>query len=113
MTIWTGSCGTLATRSAITVAGAKAAIQFTLKYPPQDRWPLIEQPVKHLTTGLGRKAKQITSPAEGERCSGIVTFKIDEAAPVAHRLEIIAAPRVNTFRVSPHFYNAREEMIHF
>jgi selenocysteine lyase/cysteine desulfurase len=101
------------TWSVITVAGSRAAIEFTLKYPPQERAPLIERLNGRLIEGLSRKGKRITSPVEKDRRSGIVTFEVDDAARVAGRLQkenVIVAPRVNTLRVSPHFYNKEEEI---
>jgi selenocysteine lyase/cysteine desulfurase len=63
--------------------------------------------------GLRKKGKQITSPLEKERRSGIVTFRVDDAAQVSRRLQqehVVVAPRVNTLRVSPHFYNTDQEI---
>jgi cysteine desulfurase/selenocysteine lyase len=101
------------TWSVITVAGAIAAIQFTLEYSPEERAPLIERLTGRLIEGLGREGERITSPLEKERRSGIVTFQVDNAAKVAERLQkekVVVAPRMNTLRVSPHFYNKEEEI---
>lgn len=101
------------TWAVIAVAGAKAAIEFTLKYPPEERAPLIERLRKRLIEGLGKRAKRITSPLEEERGSGIVTFEVDDAVETARRLQeqrVVVAPRVNTLRVSPHFYNTEREV---
>jgi selenocysteine lyase/cysteine desulfurase len=101
------------TWAVIAVAGAKAAIEFTLKYAPEERAPLIERLRKHLIEGLGKRAKRITSPVEKERGSGIVTFEVDGAVETARRLQeqrVVVAPRVNTLRVSPHFYNTEREI---
>ena len=97
----------------ISVEGAKAALEFTLKYPPEERWPLIQRLNERLVDGLRGKDRRITSPLEKERLSGIITFEIDQAAQVARRLQeqkVIVAPRVNTLRVSPHFYNTQDEI---
>ncbi len=101
------------TWAVISVEGAKAALEFTLKYPPEERWPLIQKLNEHLTDGLKAKGRRMTSPLEKERISGIVTFEIEQAAQVARRLQeqkVIVAPRVNTLRVSPHFYNTEDEI---
>ena len=103
----------LGTWAVISVEGAKAALEFTLKYPPEERWPLIQGLNEHLVEGLKVKGRRITSPLEVERTSGIVTFEIDQASQVARRLQeqkVIVAPRVNTLRVSPHFYNTEDEI---
>lgn len=101
------------TWSVISVEGAKAALEFTLKYPPQERWPLIQRLNERLVDSLRWKGRRITSPLEKEKLSGIITFEIDQAAQVARKLQeqhVIVAPRVNTLRVSPHFYNTEDEI---
>lgn len=101
------------TWSIITVAGAKAALEFTLKYAPRDRWPMIERLNERLSDGLRKKGRHITSPPDRERRSGILTFEVDDAAKMARKLleeHVVVAPRVNTLRVSPHFYNTDREI---
>jgi len=101
------------TWSVITVVGARAAIEFTLKYSPQEREPLIERLNGRLIDGLSKMGRRITSPVEKNRRSGIVTFEVEDAAKVAQRLQkenVVVAPRVNTLRVSPHFYNKEQEI---
>jgi selenocysteine lyase/cysteine desulfurase len=101
------------TWSVISVEGAKAALEFTFKYPPQERWPLVQKLNERLADGLRGKGRRVTSPLEKERLSGIITFEIPEAAQVAKKLQqerIVVAPRVNTLRVSPHFYNTEREI---
>jgi len=101
------------TWSVITVAGARAAIEFTQKYSPDYRAPRIERLNGRLLDGIRKKMNKITSPEGKERRSGIVTFEVDEAVKVAQRLQqegVVVAPRVNVLRVSPHFYNTEEEI---
>ena len=101
------------TWSTITVMGAKAALEFVLKYDPRDRAPIIERLNEKLVDGLREKGRRVTSPLEKERRSGIVTFEMQDPARVAQRLQkdgIIVAPRVNSLRVSPHFYNIESEI---
>lgn len=101
------------TWAVITVIGAKAALEFTLKYNPQERGPLVEHLNKRLVEGLERKGKKITSPLEAGRRSGIVTFEVKDAAQVSRKLlqeHVVVAPRPNTLRVSPHFYNTDLEV---
>ncbi len=101
------------TWSVITVVGAKAALEFTLKYNPQEREPMIKRLNERLVDGLRKKGKHVTSPLQMERRSGIVTFEVDDAARVSRQLQhdhIVVAPRVNTLRVSPHFYNSDREI---
>jgi cysteine desulfurase/selenocysteine lyase len=97
----------------IAVAGAKAAIEFTLKYPPEERAPTIERLTERLFKGLHRQGKKVTSPTGKDRRSGIVTVEVDNAGQVAKSLQeqnVIVAPRVNTLRISPHFYNTEQEI---
>jgi len=101
------------TWSVVSVVGAKAAMEFTLKYPPSDREPLIRRLTERLIDGLGNRSRGITSPLDKERRSGIVTFQVDNGPAVARRLQldgVMVAPRVDTLRVSPHFFNTEAEI---
>jgi selenocysteine lyase/cysteine desulfurase len=101
------------TWSVISVAGARAAIEYTLKYAPEDRAPRIERLNERLRVGVRKKMRKITSPEEMGRRSGIVTFQVDDASKVAQKLQqegVVVAPRVNVLRVSPHFYNTEDEI---
>jgi selenocysteine lyase/cysteine desulfurase len=103
----------LGTWSVISVIGSRAALEFSLKYPPEDRWPLIRRLTDRLLEGLHQSSRAITSPIEEERRSGIVTFRMEKASEVARKLQeggVVVAPRVNTLRVSPHFYNTEQEI---
>ena len=104
------------TWSVVSVEGAKAALEFTLKYPPEARWQLIEKLNEHLVDGLANGGREVMSPFEKERRSGIVTFKLEGAGSVAKRLlgeHVVTAPRVDMLRVSPHFYNTQNEIDSF
>ncbi len=101
------------TWSVITAVGAIAALEFTLRYAPQEREPMVERLNERLVEGLRKKGRRITSPLEKDRRSGIVTFQMNDAGEVSRKLQqehITVAPRVNTLRVSPHFYNTNEEV---
>jgi cysteine desulfurase/selenocysteine lyase len=101
------------TWSTISVIGAKSAIEFALRYASADRWPIIERLTERLVEGLRRRSKKVTSPLEKERRSGIITFEVDDAGGTARRLQadgVVVAPRVNTLRVSPHFFNTENEI---
>jgi selenocysteine lyase/cysteine desulfurase len=101
------------TWSVISVVGAKAALEFALKYSPEDREPLIGKLTDRLLDGLRGRTRRVTSPLDKERRSGIVTFEVDSAGKVARRLHeegVVVAPRVNTLRVSPHFFNTEKEI---
>jgi cysteine desulfurase/selenocysteine lyase len=101
------------TWSMISVVGAKAAMEFALKYTPAERKPLIERLTDRLLDGLMNQSKTVTSPLEKDRRSGIVTFEAQNAGNVARKLQeegVVVAPRVNTLRVSPHFFNTETEI---
>jgi selenocysteine lyase/cysteine desulfurase len=101
------------TWSVISVLGSKSAIEFALKYPVEEREPLVERLTSRLLEGLTAKARKITSPLDESRRSGIVTFEVPKAAEVARTLQsrkVIVAPRVDTLRVSPHFFNTEGEI---
>jgi selenocysteine lyase/cysteine desulfurase len=103
----------LGTWSVISVIGAKAALEFALKYSPLEREPLVLSLTQRLLDGLEKRSKKITSPTTKERRSGIVTFEVDDAGKTARRLQeggVMVAPRVNTLRVSPHFFNTEAEI---
>jgi cysteine desulfurase/selenocysteine lyase len=98
------------TWSMISVIGAKAALEFT---QPEDREPLILRLTDRLLDGLAARSKRVTSPLEKERRSGIMTFETSNAGTVARKLReegLVVAPRVNTLRVSPHFFNKDSEI---
>jgi selenocysteine lyase/cysteine desulfurase len=101
------------TWAVVAVEGARAALKFTIENPAEERWPLIRRLNERLVDGLRTKGRQVTSPLDEARLSGIVTFQVDNPAQVAKRLmeaHIVVAPRVNALRVSPHFYNTDAEV---
>lgn len=105
-------CGTLNTAG---VYGLCAAIDLFLEVGPQK----IEAYLINLTDHLGEQLtskgyKVVGSRRPGEK-SGVVTCTHEQHSPTdLHRLltakNIITAPRANRLRISPHFYNTREEV---
>jgi selenocysteine lyase/cysteine desulfurase len=74
---------------------------------------LIQRLNERLVDGLRKVGRPVTSPLEKERRSGIVVLEVEGAGSVARRLlkeRVVVAPRVNTLRVSPHFYNTKDEI---
>jgi cysteine desulfurase/selenocysteine lyase len=101
------------TWSVITVVGTKAALEFAMKYNAEERGPLVERLNRRLVDGLQGKGEKITSPLEPGRRSGIVTFRVEDATAISKKLleeHVVVAPRTNTLRVSPHFYNTDDEV---
>jgi len=101
------------TWAVVSVIGSNEAMQFALKYSPAEREPLIQKLISRLIEGLEGRGWKITSPLDRDRRSGIVTFEVPHAAKVAGMLlsqGVVVAPRVNTLRVSPHFFNTENEI---
>lgn len=105
-------CGTLNTAG---VYGLGAAIDLFLEVGPEK----VEEHILILSDYLaerlrGKGYEVISSRREGET-SGIVTCKHEKHSPghlyrLLRSKNIITAPRAKRLRISPHFYNTREEV---
>ena len=80
----------------------------------------IEKRILNLTTYLMEKIKELgfklQTPEEKECRSGIVHFHIENSEKIVEKLQekgIIVSARAHGIRVSPHFYNTKEEVDHF
>jgi cysteine desulfurase/selenocysteine lyase len=97
----------------ISVAGAKAALEWALKDDQQERYRRVLKITDHLIEGLKKKNRRILSPTEQDRRSGIVVFE-DPDPPATYNklksLNITVASRVKSLRASPHYYNTEEEI---
>jgi len=59
---------------------------------------------------------ELQTPEDDECRSGIVNFEIDDPQKVVtqmHERNIIVSARANGIRVSPHFYNTKDEISEF
>jgi selenocysteine lyase/cysteine desulfurase len=105
-------CGTLNTAG---VYGLRAAIDLFLEVGPQEIEAYLIGLGDHLSERLtSRGYKVVSSGRPGEK-SGVVTCTHARHSPRdLHRLlsakNIITASRANRLRISPHFYNSREEV---
>jgi selenocysteine lyase/cysteine desulfurase len=105
-------CGTLNTAG---VYGLGAAIDLFLEVGPQEIEAYLIGLGDHLCERLTSKGyKVVGSRRPGEK-SGVVACTHERHSPRdLHRLlsarNIITAPRANRLRISPHFYNTREEV---
>ncbi len=97
----------------ISVAGAKAALEWALKDDQQERHRRILRVTDHLIDGLKKKGRRILSPLQSDRRSGIVVFEDDDPSATYNKLKslnITVASRVKSLRASAHYYNTEEEI---
>jgi selenocysteine lyase/cysteine desulfurase len=97
----------------ISVAGAKAALEWALKDDQQERYGRVLKITDHLIEGLKKKNRRILSPTQLDRRSGIVVFEDPDPTATYNRLKslnITVASRVKAIRASPHYYNTEEEI---
>jgi selenocysteine lyase/cysteine desulfurase len=104
------------TLSGLSFVGAAAALRLILDYGID----LIERRVLELTgyllKRLGEEGYEIQTPEEPNSRSGIVNFKVPEPEKTASELRrrgVIVSARMNGIRVSPHFYNTKEDIEEF
>ena len=99
--------------SVIGCIGAAAALKLLLDYGME----YVEERILALTDYLIERVKEagwkLQTPEERELRSGIVNFIIDKPAERVEQLAkkgIVVSARANGIRVSPHFYNTKEEI---
>jgi selenocysteine lyase/cysteine desulfurase len=105
-------CGTLNTAG---VYGLGAAIDLFLEVGPEKIEEYLLGLSDYLAERLASKGYQVVSPRNAGETSAIVTCTHERHTPKdLHRLlrekSIQTAPRMNRLRISPHFYNTREEI---
>jgi len=99
--------------SVIGIVGAIEALKLLLNFGIEN----IERRIFELTYYLIERIKeqgwQLQTPEEKRWRSGIVNFLIDKPQEMVTRLAekgIVVSARTNGIRVSPHFYNTKEEI---
>ena len=105
-------CGTLNTAG---VYGLRACIDLFLEVGPEKIEAYLLGLSDYLAERLTSKGYDVVSSRRAGETSGIVTCKHERHTPEEmYRLlrsrSILTAPRVNRLRISPHFYNTREEV---
>ncbi|MEK6407434.1 MAG: aminotransferase class V-fold PLP-dependent enzyme [Acidobacteriota bacterium] len=105
-------CGTLNTAG---VYGLGAALDLFLEVGPEEIETYLVGLSDYLAEQLTTKGYEVVSSRRPGETSAIVTCKHERHAPLdLYRLlrskNILTAPRVNRLRISPHFYNTREEV---
>jgi selenocysteine lyase/cysteine desulfurase len=105
-------CGTL---NSAGVYGLGAAIDLFLEVGPAEVEAYLLGLTDYLAERLTVKSYNVISSRLPGETSGVVTCTHEQHSPrELHRLlrakNIITAPRANRLRISPHFYNTREEV---
>lgn len=105
-------CGTLNTAG---VYGLGAALDLFLEVGPETIERYLIELGDYLAESLRSKDYRVVSPRRAGESSAIVTCTHERYSPAElyHALrkrDIFTAPRVGRLRISPHFYNTREEV---
>lgn len=105
-------CGTL---NSAGVYGLGAAIDLFLEVGPQEIEAYLVGLSSHLAERLASKGYHVVSSQLSGESSAVVTctherFSSRELHHLLAAKSIITAPRANRLRISPHFYNTREEI---
>jgi len=99
--------------SFISLMGATEALKMLLNTGIENITRRILRLTDHLIESVKNLGLKLQTPEELPYRSGIVNFKIDKPQEVAEKLKqkgIIVSARTHGLRVSPHFYNAEEEI---
>ena len=105
-------CGTLNTAG---VYGIGAAIDLLLEVGPEKIEAYLLSLSEYLAERLTSKGYEVVSSRRPGETSAIVTCRHETHSPrdlyrLLQSKNIITAPRMNRLRISPHFYNTREEV---
>ena len=105
-------CGTLNTAG---VYGLGAGIDLFLEVGPEAIESYLLELGDYLAERLTSKGYEVVSPRGAGEASAIVTCKHERHTPrdlyrLLREKNILTAPRLNRLRISPHFYNTREEV---
>ena len=97
----------------MSVIGARAALEWALKDDMRNRYHHVLKMTGRLIEGLKQKGRQILSPLQTDRRSGILVFEDPDPASTYNKLKsenIVVASRVKSIRASPHYYNSEDEI---
>ncbi|MGQ9565926.1 MAG: aminotransferase class V-fold PLP-dependent enzyme [Candidatus Bathyarchaeales archaeon] len=106
----------IGTPSRFSAVGAVAALRILLNVGVPNIEKRILALTDHLIEKLKEKKLKLQTPPELKHRSGIVNFLIDKPEEKVEKLKkkgIIVSARSRGVRVSPHFYNTREEIDKF
>jgi selenocysteine lyase/cysteine desulfurase len=99
--------------SFISFIGANEALKMLLNHGVENVERRIIELTDHLIKAVKDLELELQTPEERQYRSGIVNFKIDKPQEITRRLAekgIIVSARAHGIRVSPHFYNTKEEI---
>lgn len=102
--------------SFISLTGATEALKMVLNFGIENIQKRILKLTDHLIESVKSLGFKLQTPEEPQYRSGVVNFKIDkpkETAESLNRKGIIVSARAHGLRVSPHFYNTKEEIDKF
>jgi selenocysteine lyase/cysteine desulfurase len=105
-------CGTLNTAG---MYGLRAAIDLFLEVGPEKIEEYLLGLTDYLAERLTSKGYRVVSPRSAGERSGIITCTHERHTPadlwrLLREKNIHTAPRMGRLRISPHFYNTREEV---
>lgn len=103
----------LGTMSHISFVGAQAAIELILEVKIENIEERIMKLTRYLIEKLLDQGFKLQNPINDKERGGIVNFKLKNGNEICKKLRkenIITSFRAGGLRVSPHFYNTREEI---
>ena len=99
--------------SFISLVGANEALKMLLNIGIENIEAQIIKLTEHLIEAVKNLGLKLQTPEEKRYRSGIVNFKIEKAQEITQKLGekgIVVSARAHGIRVSPHFYNTKEEI---
>ena len=101
------------TPSFLSFVGAAEAIKMLLGFGIENIEKRVLRLTDHLIEAVKDLGLKLQTPEEPQHRSGIVNFKVKKPKEVVEHLKsknIVVSARANGIRVSPHFYNTKEEI---
>lgn len=104
------------TPSYLSYVGASSALKMILEYGVDRIEDRIGELIDYLIGRLEEEGFDLQTPKDPSNRSGIINFKISDPIKKVEELRekgVIVSARMNGIRVSPHFYNTKEEIEEF
>jgi selenocysteine lyase/cysteine desulfurase len=101
------------TPSFLSFVGAAEATKMLLGFGIENIEKRVLRLTDHLIEAVKDLGLKLQTPEEPQHRSGIVNFKVKKPKEVVEHLKsknIVVSARANGIRVSPHFYNTKEEI---